>query len=358
VIRVIAGVAVFVLVPWLVGVAVVAAVSGSSFAVTPRASAGDPQAPPSAFAVRDVPARYLDLYLRAARAFGLDWSVLASIGKLECDHGRAPDPSCTRSGATNSAGAGGPMQFLAPTWARYGRDADHDGRADRWDPADAIFAAAAYLRASGAPRDYARAILAYNRSPAYVADVLALAARYRGRSTSIQSADAYLAGASATPVAFIEGDRAQLAPGDPHLALVATLAPSVVQAMVIAGNELQDLPYGPAGHPDPRGATQEDCSSTLNFVLWRSGLRPISEILRANPLAHDYERWGAPGPGRWVTIYASATHAFAVIAGMRLDTSHAGTDLGPNRFEDGPRWRIFNRIPTWAHWSVRHPPGL
>jgi DNA-directed RNA polymerase specialized sigma24 family protein len=46
------------------------------------------------------------------------------------------------------------------------------------------------------------------------------------------------------------------------------------------------------------------------------------------------------------------------IAGLRLDTSHDGTDVGPNRDENGPRWRILGHIPTWAHWSVRHPPGL
>ncbi|GEM_PF-629934 len=47
-----------------------------------------------------------------------------------------------------------------------------------------------------------------------------------------------------------------------------------------------------------------------------------------------------------------------VIAGLRLDTSHNGTDVGPNSGEDGPRWRILGHIPTWAQWSVRHPPGL
>ena len=95
--------------------------------------------------------------------------------------------------------------------------------------------------------------------------------------------------------------------------------------------------------------------------LYRSGIRPIAEILRDNPLAQDYIRWGLPGPGRWVSIYATASptpHAFAVIAGLRLDTSHVGTDVGPNRNEDGPRWRVLDRVPAWARWSVRHPPGL
>jgi hypothetical protein len=95
--------------------------------------------------------------------------------------------------------------------------------------------------------------------------------------------------------------------------------------------------------------------------LLRAGVRPIHEIVQDNPLAQDYVAWGAPGPGRWVTIFATdapTPHVFVVIAGLRLDTSHAGTDIGPNRNQDGPRWRIFGEIPTWAHWSVRHPPGL
>ena len=95
--------------------------------------------------------------------------------------------------------------------------------------------------------------------------------------------------------------------------------------------------------------------------FYRSGVRRITEIVRDNPLAQDYAGWGAPGPGRWVTVYATASptpHVFIVIAGLRLDTSHNGTDAGPNGREDGPRWRILDRIPTWASWSVRHPPGL
>ena len=362
--------------------------SPSAAGVSPSGAQGEGV---SALAEREIPPSYLRLYEQAAQRYGLSWAILAGIGKVECDHGRDPAPSCTQQGVVNAAGAGGPMQFLASTWARYGVDVDGDGPPDRWDPADAIYAAANYLRASGAPGDYERAIYAYNHASWYVAEVESWAARYGAprtpptapdiatapgassrqaslaaeeageRGEGIEGADLDLEGKSPTPVRFIAGERAELAPGDGHLALVPAGVPATVQAMVVAGNELQNLPYGPGGHPDPLGAAEEDCSSTVNYVLYRSGVRPLAEILDENPLAQDYVDWGAPGPGRWVTIYASASptaHVFMVIAGLRLDTSHNGTDVGPNRDENGPRWRILDHIPTWAQWSVRHPPGL
>jgi hypothetical protein len=339
----------------------------------------------SALARAEIPPEYLRLYLRAGAQYGLDWAVLAGIGRVECDHGRDPDPSCTQEGEVNAAGAGGPMQFLASTWAQYGVDAEGDGPPDRWNPADAIYGAANYLRAAGAPEDYKAAIYAYNHASWYVEEVESWAAKYRsvpaptvspegetgggglgledeaGGGEGLEGADARLASETSTPVRFIPGERAVLSPGDGHVALIPAGVPAAVQAMVVAGNELQDLPYGPAGHPDPLGALSEDCSSTVNYVLYRAGVRPLAEIVRDNPLAQDYVDWGQPGPGRWVTIYATTAptdHVFIVIAGLRLDTSHDGTDVGPNRDEDGPRWRILDHIPEWAHWSVRHPPGL
>jgi hypothetical protein len=325
----------------------------------------------SPLARREIPPGYLRLYQRAGQRYGLDWAILAGIGKVECDHGRDPDPSCLRERSVNSAGAGGPMQFIASTWATYGVDGDDDGRVDRWDAADAIYGAANYLRAAGAPGSYRAALLAYNRAGWYVAEVEHWASVYRASPGALgaeveapqpgEAANVSLGDLSSTPVRFIAGEVAQLAPADGHNALVPAAVPPTVQAMVVAGNELQELPYGPGGHPDPRGAPQEDCSSTVNYVLYRSGVRPIDEILNDNPLAQDYVHWGAPGPGRWVTIYSTVTptpHTFIVIAGLRLDTSHDGTDVGPNRNEDGPRWRVLDHIPTWAHWSVRHPPGL
>jgi hypothetical protein len=287
----------------------------------------------------EIPPFYLRYYEEAARRYGLDWAILAGIGKVECDHGRDPDPSCTQEARTNSAGAGGPMQFLASTWAQYGVDGNGDGRVDHVP---------------------GRVVVGEDRPPVVAGGSSQSQVSLRGEHAGA-GAGAGLQSETATPVRFVPGQRVLLSLEDGHLALVPTTVPVAVQAMVVAGNELQDLRYGPGGHPDPRGALDEDCSSTLNYVLYRSGVRSIAEIVRDNPLAQNYVNWGTPGPGRWVTIYATAgptPHVFIVITGLRLDTSHNGTDVGPNRDEDGPRWRIYPQIPTWAHWSVRHPPGL
>jgi hypothetical protein len=143
------------------------------------------QAPPSQAATAEIPPGYLVLYRQAApRCPGLSWSVLAGIGKVESDHGRARLPG-VRSG-WNSAGAAGPMQFgigrgrAGNAWARYGADYDHDGRVSVYDPGDAIPAAARYLCDAGAPARLDAALYAYNHSPAYVALVKRHARRYAG----------------------------------------------------------------------------------------------------------------------------------------------------------------------------------
>jgi cell wall-associated NlpC family hydrolase len=132
--------------------------------------------------VAGIPPEYLRLFQTAGARYGIPWEVLAGIGKVECDDGQDPDPSCTQEGAVNYAGAGGPMQFLASTWATYGVDANGDGRADRWNPADAIFTAARYLEANGAPKELQRAIFAYNHSQSYVEAVLHWASVYESQS--------------------------------------------------------------------------------------------------------------------------------------------------------------------------------
>jgi hypothetical protein len=107
----------------------------------------------------------------AGRAFGIRWSVLAGITEIESRHGCLMGPS--------SAGAIGWTQFLPATWRSYGMDADGDGKASPYNSVDAIFSSARYLRASGAPRSYRRALFAYNHATWYVDDVLRRAKRYR-----------------------------------------------------------------------------------------------------------------------------------------------------------------------------------
>lgn len=155
---------------------------------------------PSAVAIADIPANYFAAYQSAAARYGLDWAILAALGKIECDHGRNRAPGCDPPGTVNVAGATGPMQFLGGTWRAgtaamtvpapgpptatvtrgYATDGDGDGVADVWNPADAIAGAARLLRANGAPADYRRAVFAYNHAGWYVDRVMAKAAEYRG----------------------------------------------------------------------------------------------------------------------------------------------------------------------------------
>ncbi len=121
----------------------------------------------------DIPPDYLRLYRRAGEAYGIPWQVLAAIGKAESDHGRAVAAS-----GVNAAGAMGPMQFLGSTWSAYRVDGNGDGRADVYDPADAIPGAARYLKANGAPERMYGAIWRYNHADWYVRHVLGFARRY------------------------------------------------------------------------------------------------------------------------------------------------------------------------------------
>ena len=102
-------------------------------------------------------------FREAEMRFGVDWEVLAAVNYVESKFGRVVSAS--------SAGAQGPMQFIPSTWAAYGMGGDVH------DPHDAVLGAANYLRASGAPADYRRALYAYNPVPEYVDAVTRYARR-------------------------------------------------------------------------------------------------------------------------------------------------------------------------------------
>jgi murein DD-endopeptidase MepM/ murein hydrolase activator NlpD len=116
------------------------------------------------------------LWQRAGAAYGIPWSVLAAINKVESNFGRNMGPS--------SAGAIGWMQFMPSTWLRWGTDANADGVADPWNPDDAVFSASRYLAAAGGSQDIYRAVFAYNHADWYVREVLALAQLY-GRDGAV-----------------------------------------------------------------------------------------------------------------------------------------------------------------------------
>ncbi len=118
-----------------------------------------------------IPPFLLPIYQAAGAAYGIPWQILAAINEVETDYGRDLSVS--------SAGAEGWMQFLPSTWSQYGVDVNNDGFEDPYNPADAIFAAARYLKAAGGDTDIRAAILAYNHSQAYLNSVL-LRARLLG----------------------------------------------------------------------------------------------------------------------------------------------------------------------------------
>jgi len=146
---------------------------------------------PSAVALADIPGNYLAAYVAAGARYKIDWAILAAVGKVETDHGRSRLPG-VRSG-TNSAGAAGPMQFLLKgTWPGAGVDGNADGVKNVYDFRDAIPAAARYLKASGAPADWRRALFAYNHASWYVDEILAQGDAYRASGSGKVGVDGAL----------------------------------------------------------------------------------------------------------------------------------------------------------------------
>lgn len=129
------------------------------------------------------------------------------------------------------------------------------------------------------------------------------------------------------------------------LAIAPLNAPASVQAVIQAGNEIAHLPYVWGGGHARYIDNGYDCSGSLSFVLGAGGI--LGATMTSGELAH----WGAPGPGKWITIFANAGHTFMYIAGLRFDTVALA--------QTGTRWsnRSANE-PDLNTFAVRHPPGL
>lgn len=140
----------------------------------------------------------------------------------------------------------------------------------------------------------------------------------------------------------VAGSRAVLRGG---IAYAPSRAPQSVKNAIWAANSLRRKPYlwgGGHGSFFDRGY---DCSGTVSFALRGAG------ALAAPLPSSDFMRYGERGRGRWLTIYARPGHTFAVIAGLRLDT----TDF-QNSGNTGPRWHADPR--ETRGYSARHPAGM
>jgi hypothetical protein len=124
-------------------------------------------------------------------------------------------------------------------------------------------------------------------------------------------------------------------------------APLAVRNAIRAANRIHKKTYIWGGGHRGWKARGYDCSGAVSYVLHAAGL--LSAPLVSGQLA----RWGSPGTGNWITVYANRTHVFMVVAGLRFDTSPVGESLNQGR---GPRWRQFLRSGTG--YAIRYSPGL
>jgi hypothetical protein len=127
------------------------------------------------------------------------------------------------------------------------------------------------------------------------------------------------------------------------VALAPPAAPEAVQGAIDAANTIVGRPYVWGGGHASFYSSSYDCSGAVSFALFGGGLIP-------RPLdSSSLMGWGAPGPGKWITVYANAGHTFVEIAGLRFDT--VGDEQGT-----GPRWHL--ATASTAGFVARHPPGL
>ncbi|MFF9897753.1 NlpC/P60 family protein [Streptomyces longispororuber] len=253
---------------------------------------------PSSTALADIPADYLALYRRAATTCpGLDWSVLAAIGKIETDHGRSPLPGVRRG--VNYAGARGPMQFLTPTFAQViARHPPPPGGArppSPYNPHDAIHSAAAYLCDSGARggSNLRAAVFAYNHAHWYVSKVLAQAKAYRSAR----------------------------APGAVH---ARARSKAALAAIDYAKGQL-GLPYTWGGDGPTAGDPGFDCSGLIKAAYGAAGVN----------LPRTAARQFAAGPR--VAVGQPLERGDLVFYGRSDAVQHVGLYIGEGRMIHAPR---------------------
>lgn len=133
-----------------------------------------------------------------------------------------------------------------------------------------------------------------------------------------------------------------------NVAAAPAAAPVEVKRAIWAANQLRSKPYRYGGGHRSFNDSAYDCSGTVSYALGGAGLVP-------SPMSSsDFKRYGQHGNGKWITVYARNGHTFAVIAGLRLDTTAWNTMKRDSNW--APRWQANFRPPSG--FEPRHPAGL
>ncbi len=277
----------------------------------------------------EVPAAYLEAFENAAARYELGkrgvWA-LAAVARLESNFGKGMDKKQMRTE--------GPLGLDPSEWREYAVDGNGDGHIRHGDPADSAATLAREIWSKGSLE---AGIFTHNQAEWYVQEVMQQAEQIEGncKVSYVDWRVAPLATGFETP-----GPSAVLT--SDGLASAPRSAPPAVKAAIAAANSISTTPYVWGGGHGSWYSYGYDCSGAVSFALYGAGL--LDTPLTSGSL----ESYGEPGPGKWITIYANATHAYAVIAGLRWDT--VGDASGT-----GPRWHAEPPYPEG--FVVRHPTG-
>ncbi len=276
-----------------------------------------------------IPADYMSAFDDAAARYELGkrgvWA-LAAIAHLESNFGRGM--------TQHQLETEGPLGLEPSEWSRYAVDGDSDGKVEHSDIADSAATLARLIWSRGS---LAAGVFTHNQAEWFVQEVLEQAEEIEGRCkvSYVDWRVAPLSTGFETP-----GENAVLS--SDGLASAPRSAPPAVKAAIEAANSISKTPYVWGGGHGSWYSYGYDCSGAVSFALYGGGL--LDTPLTSGSL----ESYGEPGPGKWITIYANATHAYVEIAGLRWDT--VGDAEGT-----GPRWHTEPPYPEG--FVVRHPAG-
>jgi len=264
---------------------------GNNVALSPQAIAAEASALASteasvqALGFYRIPLFLLPIYKAAAVQYGVPWQILAAINEIETNYGTDLSVS--------TAGAVGWMQFMPATWLQYGVDALNAGYADPYNPVDAIFAAARYLRAAGAATDLQAAILAYNHSQEYVSSVLL---------------------------------RAKLISAYPR-AVIATLTGLVDGRLPVSGGKLSWIPL-PGVSSATAGATQLGSEAAPAAAAPAKAASTPRSVAASTPASAAASAAGHAQPLQLMTLTSSPGAQVVAVQNGRIDKLGVSRQLG------------------------------